>query len=127
MKRIKIFYWIVTGLLAALSVLGSVLDISLAQQAVDLITHLGYPVYFVPFIGVLRLLGIIAILIPGFPRIKEWAYAGLVFDMGGALYSHIATGDPFSVFAPALIALLLSLGSYFLYHKKLGYAISNRS
>ncbi|HET9057833.1 MAG TPA: DoxX family protein [Chitinophagaceae bacterium] len=117
MKKIIIIYWLFTGLFTLLAVMGSVLDIIHSKDAVDLITHLGYPMYFITFIGVVRLLGVIAILIPGYPKIKEWAYAGLVFDMGGALYSHIATGDPFGIFAPAVIALILVVGSYIYYHK----------
>lgn len=117
MRKTKIIYWVFTSLFLALAVLGSFLDISHSKEAVELITHLGYPIYFITFIGEVRLLGVIVILIPGFPKIKEWAYAGLVFDMGGALYSHIATGDTFNVFAPALIALILVTGSYIYYRK----------
>ena len=123
MKKVTLIYWIFTGLFSALAVLGSVLDISHSKDAVALITHLGYPLYFITFIGVVRLLGVVAILLPRYPIIKEWAYAGLVFDMGGALYSHIATGDPFSVFAPALLALCLVAGSYIFYHKKIDYHV----
>lgn len=111
-------YWIVTGLLTVLCLFGSILDLSHAPDAVALIQHLGYPLYFVTFIGVVRLLGIIAVLIPGNPRLKEWAYAGLFFDMGGALYSHLVSGDGFGIFAPALIGVLLVGGSYFLYRKR---------
>ena len=124
MKKINIIYWIFTGLFSALAVMGSVLDITHSKDAVDLITHLGYPLYFITFIGVVRLLGVIAILIPNYPKVKEWAYAGLVFDMGGALYSHIASGDQFSIFAPALIGLILIIGSYVYYRKKYNYILN---
>ena len=78
MKKTKIIYWIFTGLLAAGMLLGSIPDIMSTPEAVAIVTtHLGYPAYFIPFIGVAKLLGAVAILIPGFPRIKEWAYAGL--------------------------------------------------
>lgn len=119
MKKTKIIYWILTGLLSALVVLGSALDISHSKDAVELITHLGYPLYFISFLGIARLMGVIAILVPGFPKIKEWAYAGLAFDMLGALYSHIATGDSIAVFGPALLALALVIGSYISYHRKM--------
>jgi len=112
MKKTNIIYWTFTGLLTALCLLGSFLDVTRSADAVALITHLGYPLYFVTFIGVVRLLGIIAILIPGYPKIKEWAYAGLFFDMAGALYSHLAVSDPTNVFAPALIGVILVSGSY---------------
>jgi uncharacterized membrane protein YphA (DoxX/SURF4 family) len=61
----------------------------MVPEAVQFITHLGYPTYFIPFIGVAKLLGCIAILIPKFDKIKEWAYAGLVFDLIGAVYSNL--------------------------------------
>jgi len=118
MKNIKIIYRVFTGLLTALGLLGSFADISHSSDAVQLITHLGYPIYFITFIGVVRILGIIAVLMPGFRKIKEWAYAGLFFDMAGALYSHIATGDAFAIFAPAMLGLILVVGSYIAYHKK---------
>ncbi len=125
MKKIKIIYWVFTGLFSALAIIGSVPDIIHSKDAVDLIKHLGYPLYFITFIGVAKLLGVTAILIPGYPKIKEWAYAGLVFDMGGALYSHIATGDSFTLFVPALIALILIVGSYVYYHKKCDAILNN--
>ena len=82
--------------------------------------HLGYPNYIIPFLGVAKTLGIIAILIPGFPRIKEWAYAGLFFDLAGATYSQIGTDG----FKPAVLIMILPIGflfgSYLLYHKKRG-------
>src|SRR5882672_771424 len=117
MKNIKIIYWVFTGLLTTLCLLGSFADISQSADAVQLITHLGYPMYFITFIGVFRLLGIVAVLIPGFRKIKEWAYAGLFFDMAGALYSHIVTDDAFAIFAPAMLELILVGGSYISYHK----------
>lgn len=121
MKKITIIYWLFTGLFTLLAVMASVFDISHSKDAVDLITHLGYPLYFITFIGALRILGVIAILIPGYPKIKEWAYAGLVFDMGGALYSSIALGDPLKILAPAVIALVLVVGSYVYYSKRHKY------
>ncbi len=119
MKKTKITYWIITGLTAALLGMGAIFDAVAAPEAVTEITHLGYPVYLIPFLGVAKLLGVTAILIPGFPRIKEWAYAGLAFDMTGALYSHISSGDPAMVWAFILIPLQLLVTSYILHHKKL--------
>ena len=119
MKKTKIIYWTITGLTAALIGMGAFFDAVSAPEAVTVITHLGYPVYLIPFLGVAKLLGVTAILIPGFPRIKEWAYAGLVFDITGALYSHISSGDPAMVWAFIFIPLLLVAASYILYHKKL--------
>src|SRR3982751_349485 len=103
MKRTNIFYWIVTGLLAALIAFGAVPDLIKHPEAIKVMEHLGYPVYLLPFLGVAKLLGVIAILVPRFPRLKEWAYAGLFFDLSGALYSHISIRDPASVWAPIFI------------------------
>jgi len=90
----KIAYWIVTGLMAALLVLSAVPDVLMVDGAVEMFTHLGYPKYLLPFIGVAKLLGVLVVVVPGLPRsLKEWAYAGLVIDLVGALYSHISVGD----------------------------------
>ncbi|WP_231571073.1 DoxX family protein [Gordoniibacillus kamchatkensis] len=80
--------------------------------------QLGYPTYLLPFLGAAKLLGIVAILVPGFPRIKEWAYAGLTFDLAGAMYSGIAVGGPVSGSMLFLIGFALIAGSYVLYHRK---------
>jgi hypothetical protein len=119
MKKTKTLYWIFTGLFAAMMFFTAIPDILVSPDAVVFMTHLGYPNYFTPFIGVAKALGVIAILIPGFPRIKEWAYAGLFFDLIGATYSQIAT-DGFMV--PMLFMLIpfaLGISSYYFYHKKL--------
>ncbi len=89
------------------------------QEAKDFMTHLGYPLYIIPFLGVAKILGVIAILIPGFPRIKEWAYAGLAFDLIGATYSVIALGDPGYGWTFMFLPLIFLIGSYVFYHKKL--------
>jgi len=126
MKKTKIIYWIFTGLLAGLMIFSGIPDMLRVDDAVKLITtHLGYPVYFLTFIGVAKLLGGIAILIPGFPRIKEWAYAGISFDMIAATYSQIAVGDSPKGWGFMFIFLGLLAGSYIYYHKKLAEASSN--
>lgn len=115
MKRTNIFYWICTGLLGTLILLGAIPDLIMHPQAIEIFKHLGYPAYLLPFLGVAKILGVIAILVPGFPRIKEWAYAGLFFDLSGALYSHIAIGDPAANWLPILLfGLPLLVGSYLL-------------
>ena len=120
MKKTNIIYWILTGLLGALMLVSSVPDILSVPDAVTLVSnHLGYPTYFIPFIGVAKFLGVIAILVPGFPRIKEWAYAGFVYDLTGAIYSAIAVGDPASQWLPIFIGLGLIAASYVYHHKKL--------
>ena len=117
MKKTKIIYWIFTGLITAMLGVGSVYDAISAPEAVDYVTRLGYPAYLVPFLGVAKLLGLIAILVPGYPRVKEWAYAGLMFDLIGAMYSHISRGDAPQNWAPILLPILLVAGSYIYYHK----------
>jgi uncharacterized membrane protein YphA (DoxX/SURF4 family) len=117
MKRVKLFYWIATGSMCTFMILGAIIDILKTPDAIQFMSKLGYPEYFIRFIGIMKVLGIIAILIPKFPKIKEWAYAGLAFDTFGATYSHIANGDGVDKFMPALIGLILVLTSYFLYIK----------
>jgi uncharacterized membrane protein YphA (DoxX/SURF4 family) len=119
MKKTKIIYWIFTGLMGAFMLMASVPDVLRVPQAIELFAHLGYPAYLLPFIGVAKILGVVTVLVPGFPRLKEWAYAGLVFDLTGAFYSHISVGDPASFWAFPIIALALVLGSYFFYQKML--------
>ena len=120
MKKIKIGYWVITGIFAAFMLFSAIPDILVVPDAVTMITGLGYPKYLIPFLGVAKLLGVIAILIPGFKRIKEWAYAGLFFDLTGATYSAIAKYG----FHPEVTFMLLPLSflflSYFLWHKKIG-------
>src|SRR5688500_15662009 len=103
-KKINIIYWIFTGLFASFMLLASIPDIIMHPEAIAIVnTHLGYPTYFLPFLGVAKLLGVIAILVPVFPRLKEWAYAGFVFDLIAAMYSHISVGDSPSQWMPAII------------------------
>ena len=119
MKKLKIIFWTVTVLMAAFMLLSAVPDVLRIPEAVEIFKHLGYPVYLLPFIGIAKILGAVAVIVPGFPRLKEWAYAGLTFDLIGAFYSHISVGDPASSWVFPVIALALVLGSYFLYHKVL--------
>lgn len=119
-KKIKIIYWIFTGLFAAMMLLGSIPDVIMHPAAVEIVnTRLGYPSYFLPFIGVAKLLGVAALLAPGIPTVKEWAYAGFVFDMVGAMYSHIRVGDPPTQWALIFIPLIMLAVSYVFHHKKL--------
>ncbi|NOU97655.1 DoxX family protein [Paenibacillus sp. LMG 31456] len=119
MKKITIGYWICTVLTVVLMGVGAIPDLLSVPDAVTLFAHLGYPAYLLPFLGVAKILGIVAILVPGFPRIKEWAYAGLVFDLTGAAYSSLAVGDPAIGLVFFLIGFLVIFGSYVLYHKRL--------
>jgi DoxX-like protein len=116
-KNPKTLYWIVTSLMSALMVLSAIPDLLRIPEAVAIIGHLGYPVYLLPFLGAAKTLGVVAVLVPGFHRVKEWAFAGLVFDVTGALYSHLSVGDPVSGWMPAAIALVLIGGSYLAYRR----------
>ena len=119
MKRNKIFFWVLTGLLVPAFGVGSVLEVYGNPQSVEVITSLGYPAYLSRFLGVARILALITIFIPKFPRLKEWAYAGLVFDLIGAIYSQLAVGNPIVYTAFPIICLGLIFGSYYFYHQRL--------
>src|SRR5262245_48986393 len=90
MKRHTWISWTITGLMAALMLLSAVPDVLRVPDALSVFKHLGYPSYLLLFLGTAKILGVAAVLVPGFPRIKEWAFAGLMFDVSGALYSHLS-------------------------------------
>jgi len=75
---------------------------------------LGYPVYVLTILGIWKILGVVAVLIPKFPLLKEWAYAGFVFIMSGAIFSHVAVGDPVVELLPGLLLLVLTVVSWHL-------------
>ena len=118
MKRTKIIYWVVTGLFALFMLSSAIQNIMVTQDSIELITtQLQFPVYVIPFLGWAKALGAIAILVPGFPRIKEWAYAGLFFDLSGATFATIAVAG-FNAGTPFMFVFIgFHLASYFLYHK----------
>jgi hypothetical protein len=117
MKKTKITYWAFTGLFSFLMFGSALPDLFSVPIAVAGFTRIGLPTYLLPFLGLAKSLGVLAILIPGYPRIKEWAYAGLVFDLIGATYSVISAGRPVGDWLPMAIPLLLAAGSYAFYHK----------
>lgn len=113
-KRNKIIYWIATIWLSFGMLSGGIVQLIKVKDAVQGVIHLGYPSYFLNIIGVWKILGVIAVLVPKFPIVKEWAYAGFFFVMSGALYSHIANGDPAKEnFGPALFIVLIVTSWYF--------------
>jgi len=120
-KTINILYWVFTILFVLLMLFASYGSIIVNDDAKKLIhEQLGFPVYFIPFTGFAKLLGSIAILIPGLKTIKEWAYAGLFFDLAGAVYSGIAvskTFDPMMLFM--LVWIVPGILSYIFWKKKL--------
>jgi hypothetical protein len=120
MKKTKILYWIFTILTALLITFSSIPNIMVDEASVQLIHGaLGYPEYIIRFLGIAKMLAVIIILIPGFPRLKEWAYAGLVFDLTGAVYSLCAIGTPISQSWGMLIFIVPIALSYIYHHKKL--------
>ena len=121
MRRATTVYWILTGLTAAFMLMASIPDVLQLPAAVDIFKHLGFPPYLLPFIGVAKILGVVVILLPMFQNLKEWAYAGLVFDLIGAFYSHISVGDRPGDWIFAIVGLLSVLFSYVLYRWKTNY------
>jgi hypothetical protein len=111
--------WTITLLMAALMLLSAVPDVLRAPGAISVFKHLGYPSYLLLFLGTAKMLGVAAVLAPGLPRIKEWAFAGLTFDVSGALYSHLSVGDPPTAWMPAVLALALIGGSYVVYRRRI--------
>lgn len=113
-KRNKRIYWVATGLLAFGMLAQSLAQLVHTKGYVDILLHLGYPLYFLSILGVWKLLGVIAILLPRLVLVKEWAYAGFFFVMSGAVVSHIALGDSLLDATPASVLLLLiGLSWYF--------------
>ena len=119
-KRNKIIYWISTiwlasGMLStgALQLFKVKAEGAVAPPGVYGITHLGYPIYFLTILGIWKILGVVALLIPKFPLLKEWAYAGFFFAMSGAVFSHIASGDSMTQNVPALLLLILTVISWY--------------
>ncbi|WP_310395567.1 DoxX family protein [Hymenobacter sp.] len=112
-SRHTIVYWLSTGFLAFGMVAQGVAQLSHTKGYVDIITHLGYPAYFLNIIGVWKIVGVVAILIPGLLLAKEWAYAGFFFVMSGAAFSHLAAGDSGKAVAPAVVLLVLIVTSWY--------------
>ena len=121
MKRINTIYWILTGLFALLMMASAIPNIMSMESGVTIFKQMGYPAYLLPFLGVAKALGSIAILIPGYPRLKEWAYAGLIYDLTGAAYSFIRLGTPLSGWLPILVFIIIGFASYIYYHKRKAY------
>jgi hypothetical protein len=113
-KRNKIIYWIATGWLALGMSATGIVQLMKVKDEVNLMTQLGYPIYFLTIIGVWKILGVITVLIPKFPLLKEWAYAGFFFSMSGAIFSHIAAGSAMKdLFGPSLLLVLTIISWYF--------------
>jgi uncharacterized membrane protein YphA (DoxX/SURF4 family) len=119
MKGTNIAYWIITGLLLALMLFSGVSSFLDNPQKAQLLEHMHITDALLKFTGIAKVLAVIAILIPGFPRLKEWAYAGLTYDLIGALFLGLAAGDTVLTWLFVIVALLFVFLSYYLYHKRL--------
>jgi hypothetical protein len=120
-KITNLLYWIFTILFAGLMIFTAVPNLLKSPESIQLIhDSLGYPIYFIPYIGLTKLLGSIAILIPGLKKIKEWAYAGLFFDLVSSVYSGIAA---YGKFDPMMLMMLIwfvpGILSYIFWNKKM--------
>ena len=109
----KIIYWISTIWLALGMLSTGLVQLFNQKEEVDFISGLGYPDYFPRILGIWKILGVLALLIPKFPLVKEWAYAGFFFAMSGAIYSHIASHEPMSEIFPSLLLLILTAISWY--------------
>jgi hypothetical protein len=112
LKTARWFYWISTILLSLGMLSGGVAQLLKVKANMDGMLHLGYPSYFMVVIGVWKISGVVAILIPGFGLVKEWAYAGLFFVMSGAVISHVVTGDGIDKWITPFIFLALIIVSW---------------
>lgn len=113
-KRNKIIYWFFTLWMALGMVSTAIVQLMKNKDELANFTNLGYPSYLMTIIGVWKILGVIAILIPKFPLLKEWAYSGFFFVMSGAVISHIIVNDPVSkTFSAVLLLILVIISWYF--------------
>ncbi len=109
----KIVYWVATLWLALGMTSTGIVQVIQLEEEVAFIVALGFPAYFVAMLGVCKLLGVVAVLVPKFPLLKEWAYAGFFFTMAGAIASHVIMGDPFTQSLPPLLLLVLTMVSWY--------------
>lgn len=101
MKSKKITYWVATGLFLIAFFLGALMDLIRSPALLKGMHFLGYPNYFCLIIGTWKMLAVVALLVPGYATIKEWAYAGIIFLLTGAIISHLASGDnPAKIIGP---------------------------
>lgn len=112
-KASRIIYWIATVWLALGMLAGGLQQLFQVKAFVDIMVHLNYPLYLLYLLGAWKVLGSIAILVPGFPLLKEWAYAGFFFAMSGAVFSHLAMGDYKGIFASLALLALTLISWYF--------------
>jgi len=113
LKRNKIIYWAATIWMAVAFLIGGVAQLARVEQAVNSFDNLGFPHYFLSILGVWKILGVIAILLPKTSLLKEWAYAGFFFVITGAIITHITMGDPAIEIATRVFLLIIIIVSWF--------------
>jgi hypothetical protein len=113
-KRNKIIYWVATIWLALGMLSTGIVQLIKMKEETVMMVHLGYPLYFLTLLGIWKILGVIGLLLPKFPLLKEWTYAGFFFAMSGAIFSHLAIGDSAKdLFGPTLLLILILVSWYF--------------
>ena len=112
-KRNKIIYWVATAWLALGMLSTGVVQLLKVRSETDFIINLGYPAYFLTILGISKIVGVVIVLVPKFPLLKEWAYAGFFFTMSGAIFSHIAAGNSINEIFPPLLLLILTVVSWY--------------
>ncbi|MBO9618523.1 MAG: DoxX family protein [Niabella sp.] len=113
-KRNKIIYWVATAWLALGMLSTGIVQLIKTKEETALMSHLGYPDYVLTLLGVWKILGVAAVLLPKLPLLKEWAYAGFFFAMSGAVISHLVIGDTAKdLFGPVLLLVLTATSWYF--------------
>lgn len=113
-KRNKIIYWITTAWLALGMTSTGIVQLIRQKEETEMIVRLGYPAYLLTLLGTWKILGVIAVLVPRLPLLKEWAYAGFFFTTTGAIFSHLAGGDGSNgLFGPSLLLVLTIISWYF--------------
>ena len=111
-KRNKIIYWVATIWLSLGMISTAIVQLIQMEEEVENFANLGYPTYVMTIVGIAKILGVVAILIPKFPLIKEWAYAGFAFTMIGATISHLAISDDWTTLIGPLLLLVLTFISW---------------
>jgi uncharacterized membrane protein YphA (DoxX/SURF4 family) len=119
MRKTKVIYWIFTALLILLMLFSAVSSFFPNPQGEAMMKNIGYPYNILQLLAVLKILGAIALLVPGYPRLKEWAYAGFTFDLIGAIYAFLIIGTPVTDVTFMIVGLLLVFSSYIYHHKLL--------
>lgn len=113
-RRNTIIYWVATAWLSLGMLSTGIVQLIHMKEEVARMQQLGYPSYLLTLLGLWKILGVAVVLMPRWPLLKEWAYAGFVFTMTGAIFSHLANHDDMStLFGPTLLLVLSGVSWYF--------------